>query len=163
MRRPKAGITAVWILICCVPLLAPGRAAASEAVGWLPAAEALETAGRDLDTGRRKIFLTFVSKRCSACRQMDSGTYTDTDVAAYLNRHYRPSRVDAGQHPALARRYRVRAVPTHCFLRPDGTLISCLPGAMGPADFLLILEYIQTGSYQRMSLPRFAAQAGDAR
>jgi len=140
-------------------LLGAPPAAAGEAVRWLAPAAALASDAA-AEAGPRKIFLTFVSKNCSACRRMDSETYTDADVAAYLNRHYRPARVDAARHREMAARYRVRAVPTHCFLQPDGKPVSCLPGAVPPADFLLILRYMQTDSYRTMSLKRFATEAG---
>ncbi|MCS7325632.1 MAG: DUF255 domain-containing protein [Thermoflexales bacterium] len=80
----------------------------------------------------KPILLGISAVWCHWCHVMDrgipgdpvhTGVYNDPQIAAYINEHFIPIRVDNDQRPDINARYNMGGWPTTCFLTPDGELI----------------------------------------
>jgi uncharacterized protein YyaL (SSP411 family) len=73
---------------------------------------------------------------------MDESTYTDPDVARYVNQHFLAVRVDNDHRPDINARYNVGGWPSTVFLTPHGGYIA---GAtyLPPDQFLAMLLEVQ--------------------
>jgi thioredoxin-like negative regulator of GroEL len=88
------------------------------------------------EEGRRDhkpVFAYFTAVWCGPCQTMTHTTWADKDVEAAL-REFVPLKIDIDQHPDLADKYSVRAVPTFAVLADDGHALRQTDGAMPPAD-----------------------------
>ncbi len=84
---------------------------------------------------KKPVFLYFGATWCGPCQQMKKHTFTDPEVKeALLNCHV--IIVDIDQSPALKQRFNIRAVPTYCLIKRDGTILLKESGSMGPDDFI---------------------------
>jgi uncharacterized protein YyaL (SSP411 family) len=101
--------------------------AAGQPVDWYPwGAEAFKRA-KELD---RPILLDVGAVWCPWCGLMDRDTYTNTETAEYINRHFVAVKVDFDASPKLvAQLQRAQAVlnlpaglPLTSFITPDGKL-----------------------------------------
>ena len=86
---------------------------------------------------------------------MEAESFRNPDIAKILNRDFVAIRVYMDKEGEISREYFVRALPTSWFLEPDGTRITNIPGYANPATFLVILNYIKSESYKRMSLKEY--------
>lgn len=80
----------------------------------------------------KPILLGISAVWCHWCHVMDrgipgdpihTGVYSDPQIAAYINEHFIPIRVDNDQRPDINARYNMGGWPTTCFLTPDGEVI----------------------------------------
>lgn len=101
------------------------RSAASQPVWWFEwGADAFQMA----KVLRRPILLDIGADWCHWCHVMDHDTYMSAEVAALINAHFIPIKVDRDERPDLDHRYQiaVRAIantngwPLTAFLTPDG-------------------------------------------
>ena len=58
----------------------------------------------------------------------------------------------------LTRAFGVRGYPTFIFLEPDGTGIAPISGYWKADQFKIALEYISSGSYEKMQFSEFSAK-----
>ncbi len=103
----------------------------------------------------KPVFLYFHADWCTYCRQLKQKTFSHKDVQAYLAENYISISVDTDKNPTLANEWKVRGLPTLWFLEADGNPISNLPGYVEPDQFLNILKYIKTKSYDSMTFQEF--------
>ena len=129
----------------------------TDAVAWQPwSADAFADAQR-LD---RPILLSINAVWCYWCHEMDGTTYSDPDVARFLNERFIPVRVDTDHRPDVNARYNVGGWPTTSFLTPHGGYIA---GATYlPADqFLAMLDEVSRAYAERK--PELYEQGNDIR
>jgi len=145
-------------------------------VQWLSIEEAMI-----LQKGeKRKIFVDVYTDWCSWCKKMDQSTFTDPEVAAYLNSHYYPVRFNAEQTESIEykdKTYRfVRngtrgfhelsaewlqnrlSFPTVVFLDENLNLIQPLPGYQDAEKLQVVLEYFGTDSHRKTPWETFEKQ-----
>jgi len=100
------------------------RQHASNPVDWYPWGEEAFRRARELD---RPIFLSIGYSACHWCHVMEKESFADPEVAAVLNEHFVPIKVDREEHPAVDAQY-MEAVqiitgrggwPLSLFLTPD--------------------------------------------
>ena len=129
--------------------------ATTDAVAWHPWGADAFAAAQQHD---RPILLSINAVWCYWCAQMDEGAYSDPDVAAFLNEHFTPVRVDTDHRPDVNARYNVGGWPTTSFLTPHGGYIA---GATYlPADqFLSMLDEIRRAYAERK--PELYEQGND--
>ena len=120
-------------------------------IGWLT----YEAAKVKSEGQARKYFLFFSSRNCGYCRLLESKTFSNADVSAYINENYIPVRVDVDKDRRVAMRYRIQGVPDLRFLSKDGAEIGRWIGFTEADHLLQLLKYIQTDSYQAMSFDEF--------
>lgn len=101
------------------------RAAAHQPVDWYPwCEEAFERARRE----DKPILLDIGAAWCHWCHVMDHESYDDPEVAAFVNQHFVPVKVDRDERPDVDARYQnaVAALsgqggwPLTAFLTPEG-------------------------------------------
>jgi uncharacterized protein YyaL (SSP411 family) len=78
------------------------RSAAEQPVSWLEFGAEAFTLAEELD---RPIYLDIGAVWCHWCHVMDRESYEDETVAAYINAHFIPVKVDRDARPDIDRRY----------------------------------------------------------
>jgi uncharacterized protein YyaL (SSP411 family) len=105
------------------------RSAGSSPVAWQPWGAPAFRLARELD---RPILLSIGADWCHWCHVMDRDTYADASIAAFINAHFVPIKVDRDDRPDVDARYQESARhaldtagwPLTLFLTPDGELVS---------------------------------------
>ncbi|HEY9887155.1 MAG TPA: thioredoxin domain-containing protein [Candidatus Obscuribacterales bacterium] len=130
------------------------RKHAHNPVDWWPwCDEALETAQRD----HKPIFLSIGYSSCHWCTVMEGEAFSDEAIAAYLNTHFLPIKVDREERPDIDSIY-MQALqmmigqggwPLNIFLAPDdllpfygGTYFPAVP-KYGRPGFLQVLQALR--------------------
>jgi thiol:disulfide interchange protein len=90
----------------------------------------------------KKIFLHFYANWCGACRIMESKTFKDPAVIAYINENFIPIKVNADREKEAADLFRVRALPDNWFIAEDGKPIGHQPGYITPVQLKGILKML---------------------
>ena len=103
----------------------------------------------------KKIFLYFHADWCKYCVKMGITTFKDSQVIDLLNKQFISIQVDSEKQEEIAYRYGIRGLPNSWFLKKDATRINSLPGYVDGPVFALILKYIGTDSFQKMSFQEF--------
>lgn len=106
-------------------------------------------------TQDKPVFLYFHADWCTYCTKLKKTTFADKNVLNYLNDNFISIAIDTEKEKAFASKWEVKGLPTLWFLKSDSSKISNLPGYVGPDQFLAILKYIRTQSYEKMSFAEF--------
>lgn len=130
--------------------LEPGEADAP-AIAWQDYNQGMELAS----TKEQPVFLYFHADWCTYCRKLKKTTFKDEAVLSYLRDNFVSISVDTDKETELASQWKVKGLPTLWFLRSDNSKISSLPGYVDAKQFLRILKYIHTKSYDKMSFHEF--------
>ncbi len=118
------------------------------AVAWERSWDAaLERARRE----DKPVLVDFYADWCVWCRTLDTTTFRDEEVRAFLGREVIPVKLNVDAEGAsLARRWGVDGLPTILLLNPDGRELGRIPGYL-PADRFLREVRRLTGSGGRRS------------
>ena len=129
-------------VIAC--LLASASAAASVTFHDLSIDEAVERAVAE----DKAVFVDFFAAWCAPCKVMDTITFQDADVAAWLDENTVALRIDREANEpnkALAERYGVRSFPNYVFISPNGNVMDRITGVRMPEQFIKESESIVRG------------------
>lgn len=139
------------------------EAAAESEIAWQQYGPGIEKAARD----GKYVIIDFWTSWCHWCKVLDDETYSDSTVQRLIGDKFVAIKVNAESKEAqgegapsgvdLARSYQVNSFPTTWFLDSHGEKISPLPGFIPAENFVLILEYVSTGSYESTSFEDFKA------
>ena len=124
----------------------------------------------------KKIFIDAYTVWCGPCKLLDKNTFSNKDVAAYVNKNYYavkfnaegnetinfndqtfsnpnfdPNKSGRNSSHQLAGYFGVRAYPTIIFLDEETNLIAPLPGYKTPKQFELYLKLFKTDDYKKMT------------
>ena len=86
---------------------------------------------------------------------MEAETFSRPEIAKFLNDRFVLIRTNIDKERKISADYYVRSLPTSWFLEPDGSKITNIPGYVDPETFLVILNYIASESYKKMTLKEF--------
>jgi thioredoxin-related protein len=145
---------------------APVSASAAPAKGvrWVSVKEAtdVETAFAEARGSGRPVFLYWGAVWCPPCNQVKSTIFTRSDFIEQ-SRRFVPVYLDGDMPSAqkLGTRFRVSGYPTMILLRPDGTEVTRLAGAVEPAKYLQLLAHGLSGG-QTAKQALAAALRGEA-
>ncbi|MFO7911540.1 MAG: thioredoxin fold domain-containing protein [Desulfotignum sp.] len=128
-----------------------GNAGQNTSIDWKDYTPGLAQA----KTQEKNVFLYFYAQWCTYCTKLKKTTFVDEKVLSYLEKNFVSISVDTDQNQALSQTWQVKGLPTMWFLAPDGSRISSLPGYVDGSQFLQILRYIHTKSYDKMSFQDF--------
>jgi thioredoxin:protein disulfide reductase len=116
---------------------ASGGGGGESKVNWVYSLdEALSAAQSD----NKPVMIDFYANWCSPCRQMDSNTYSDNVVGAFINENFVPLKVNVDKSN-LGSPYEIKSIPQVVFLSPEGTEI-------GENKEYRIVGYLPPDSFQ---------------
>jgi thioredoxin-related protein len=97
-------------------------------------AEAIKKA----DTEKKPVMIDFITDWCRWCDTLDARTYSNANVAGYVNEHLVAIKIDAekGEGIDIAKKYGVAAYPTILFIRSNGEEIDRILGYVQAEPFL---------------------------
>jgi thioredoxin-related protein len=127
----------------------------------------------------RKIVVDVYTDWCGWCKRMDAQTFSDKDIAEFINTNYYAVKFNAeqkedidfngetysfvshgrrGYHELAAEITQGRlSYPTVVFLNEKFELIQSIPGFQGPADFEVILTYFGGNHHMRTPWNKYKA------
>lgn len=117
-------------------------------IKWLSMEEAYDLNQKE----PRKIFVDVYTDWCGWCKRMDKDTFSNTDIAAYVNENYYAVKLNAESDRAfklgkadmterqVARQLGVSGYPTVVFIHEDFRTIEPVPGYQQPAQFMQLLK-----------------------
>ena len=143
---------------------------AQEKIQWMTIEEAY---ARTLtDAHPKKIYIDIYTDWCGWCKRMDAATFSNPEVAAYMNKHFYNVKLDGefkdpieilghtfnfvpngrrGYHELPAKLMNGRlSYPTSVFLNPKFEIITAAPGYQDANGFLLMSKYIGDDTYLRV-------------
>lgn len=103
-----------------------------------------EKALKESKSSGKPIFLNFHATWCAPCKLMKYRTFTNNELANYLNSNYINLRLDGeeGEGKALMEAFGLRAYPSTLFFGPEGNLIWGKSGYLGPNELLAVAREI---------------------
>ena len=107
-----------------------------EALAWH---ESLDSAITEAKQRRTFIVVDVYTNRCSWCKRMEKSTLCDSDVKNQL-RKFSLLKLNAREQSKLAKRYRVRALPTTLVLDDDGEVIARKARYLAPGSYLKFIN-----------------------
>jgi thioredoxin-related protein len=169
----------LWILSSGKPLspaAAPSAAgtrmvsARAPGVTWMT----IEEAAGKLEKEQRPVLIDLYTTWCGWCKQMDKKTYSNKQVAEYLQAKFYPVKVDAETHATIkwgGRSYQFNTnyranefalylahgqleFPTTIIIPPGGEP-QAIPGYMEPKELEMLVKYFGEGKYGKMSFDEY--------
>jgi thioredoxin-related protein len=129
----------------------PSQISDTSTIDWQGYAQGMELAKIE----KKPIFLYFYADWCTYCKKLKKTTFKNKAVLNYLKNNFISITVDTDKKQELATQWSVRGLPTLWFLKPDNSKISSIPGYIDAKQFLHILKYIHTASYDKMNFQEF--------
>ncbi len=126
-------------------------ASKGSSIDWQPYKEGLKLA----KIQNKPVFLYFHADWCKYCKKLKTTTFTDKAVLNYLSDNFISITIDTEKERDLANEWGIKGLPNLWFLKADNSKISNLPGYVGPEQFINVLKYIRTESYEKMSFSDF--------
>ncbi len=91
---------------------------------------------------KKKVFLHFYAKWCSACKTMANTTFKDPGVIGSLNKNFISIRVDVDLNKQTSALYRVKALPDTWLIAETADIIGHQPGYISPQNLKKILNLL---------------------
>ena len=91
----------------------------------------------DAKTENKSLLIYFYTSWCSWCRRLEKDTYSNDEVADFLNNNFICLRIDAGKNSDLVTLYGISGYPTILFLSPGGKELGRILGYRRPDIFIL--------------------------
>lgn len=126
----------------------------SELIKW----HSFDAAQQQENADKRKFIVYFHADWCAYCQKLETNTFSNKEIADYINTNFVPVKVDTMKESQTAARFGVRGLPDIRFLTPEGDGIAKIPGYVGIKQLLTLLKFINTDSYKTMSIKEFAAR-----
>ena len=161
--------------ILTILLLVAGMSSGiAQEIKWMTMNEALEAQKRQ----PKKIFMDAYTTWCGPCKLLDKNTFSNKDVASYINKHYYPVKFNAegteeilyrdqrfgnpnfdptrkgrnSQHD-FARAMKITGYPSLVFFDEKGNLIGPIPGYRTPHQIELFLKLFKDEEYKEINTP----------
>lgn len=91
------------------------------------------------------VLIDFFTTWCVPCKKLDTTTWKDADVLAWMSKNCVALKLDAEQKTQLAERFHVGAYPTIVLVKADGTVIDSLVGYRDAKTFLADATHAMAG------------------
>lgn len=151
-----------------------GTGISAQEIKWMSMNEALDAQKEN----PKKIFMDAYTDWCGPCKMLDKNTFSNKDVAAYINKHYYPVKFNAegtekinyreykfgnpnhdpnrrgrnSQHD-FARAMKINAYPSLVFFDEKGELIGPIPGYRTPHQLEVFLKLFLKEDYKKVNTP----------
>jgi len=128
------------IVVICLLLSGSASASGDSKVKWYDYKTGMEQA-KDQD---KLVYMMFHSDSCTYCKMMDETTFSDSEVADYLNDKFIPVQVNGDKDRLIASQYKVRAYPSSFFLKSNSDVIGFKMGYMDIKNFMKLIDFVNT-------------------
>ncbi len=100
----------------------------------------------------KPIMVDLYTDWCSWCKELDSKTYTDTQVIAFVNKNLVPLKINAEEETYLPKKFNVTGYPTILFIDGNEKEVDRLVGYYPAEDYLSALEelFIKNRAYGKV-------------
>lgn len=170
VRRPAERVTARPVEGATAGPVGGVTTRSAEGVTWM----SIEEAAGKLEKEKRPVLIDLYTTWCGWCKQMDKKTYSNKQVASYLQEKFYPVKVDAESHATIkwgGRSYQFNPnyranefalylahgqleFPTTIIIPPGGEP-QAIPGYMEPKELELLVKYFGEGKYNQMSFDEY--------
>ncbi|MGB3773705.1 MAG: thioredoxin fold domain-containing protein [Leeuwenhoekiella sp.] len=156
-------------IVLVMTLLMISVCQAQEEINWMNMNEALAAQEKE----PKKIFMDVYTDWCGPCKLLDKNTFSNSDVAEYINENFYPVKFNAegtekitykdfeytnpnhdpdrkgrnSQH-FLAHALKINAYPSMVFFNEQGDRIQPVPGYHTPKELELFLKLVATDAYK---------------
>jgi YHS domain-containing protein/thiol-disulfide isomerase/thioredoxin len=134
----------VKCVLLCIAYVAPTPADAtspSDGLRWQANLEAAQQMARQ---NRRLVLVHFGGPWCEPCRRLEKQVFSQPGFGRDLQPSYVAVKVDPREHPELAKRFGVKAVPTDVVITASGQLVGKLESPTTSAAYSESLNRIAT-------------------
>ena len=161
----------ILTILVLVAVMSSGFA---QEIKWMSMNEALKAQKKE----PKKIFMDAYTIWCGPCKMLDKNTFSNKDVAKYINKHYYPVKFNAegneeilyrdnsfgnpnfdpnrkgrnSQHD-FARAMKITGYPSLVFFDEKGNLIGPIPGYRTPHQIELFLKLFKDEDYKKINTP----------
>lgn len=170
----KTIVIFLLIYLCSGNLLAQETLAKKTAVEWMSFEQAVEKN----QNHPKKIFIDVYTHWCGWCKRMDASTFSDPDVAEYMNKYFYSVKLDAETKDTLSYKgkdYSFRpdyksnelaaillngqmSYPTCVYMDEESNLIGPVPGYLTKDQMLPVLRYFAENIYKTTSWEEYLKQ-----
>jgi len=141
-------------MVLLVALLVVGCATQSNETREVPVKVPWQGYHQARATGKaesKPILLNFATDWDKDSQRIKLETYSNFEVAQFLQDNFATGWVDVEEYPQLAKKYDVNSLPTIWILDSEGKSLTSVGGFLGPEKMLLVLKFIDTKAYDTMS------------
>jgi thioredoxin-related protein len=159
-------VTFALIMLVTAFIAVQIKAAETVSVDW----QDLDKAKKAASSSGKPLLIIFHADWCGACKLMEEKTLTDNKVISWINENFIASKINADKNSNLVTEFKVRALPTTFFLKSDGSPLQWTfkpdqnmdraTGYMKSDNYLWLLKYISTKSYESKSLTEYLKANG---
>ncbi|MEN1681076.1 MAG: thioredoxin domain-containing protein [Planctomycetota bacterium] len=114
----------------------PAGGGSKAGVRWV---STLPAAAEQARQTKKLVLLHFWSPTCGPCQLLENHVFNQPAVASAIHNQFVPVKVNVDQNPALAQRYKIRAVPTDVVLGPGGEVVQQLVSPKTPMAYVSTL------------------------
>jgi thioredoxin-related protein len=161
------------VLIAVALLMTAPLSAQMETIKWYTIEQAEAIAKKE----KRKIVIDVYTNWCNNCKAMDKNTFSQQQIAKYVNENFIPVRLDAEEHSNISFRNKTyhfvqngnvsynelamelinnqTSYPTIVFLDENLKVIQALQGYKMPDQFEKILKYFGSEYHKQMPWTKF--------
>jgi thioredoxin-related protein len=150
MLRKSTLLAALFLVLTTAP-------ATAAQTRWSPYDLGMDSA----KASGKPVLINFYSDDCRWCDRMDAETYSNDEIASYLDRYFVAIKVHGEKEKDLKRKFTIVGYPTIWFIDSAGERIAFIPGYVPADEFLPALKFIQTGAYGEMTFEEFLDQGLD--
>lgn len=159
-------------LLLLLSVILTGLTAQAQEIEWMSMNEALEAQKEK----PRKIFMDLYTTWCGPCKMLDKNTFSDKNVAAYVNENYYPVKFNAegseevtykgntytnpqydpnrkgrnSQHQ-FATALQVTGYPSLAYFDEEGKPLQVVPGYRTPAQLEIFLKLFGEDHYKKLT------------
>jgi protein disulfide-isomerase len=127
------------VLATLVLLTAIQVGSAQESIQWL---HSLPEAQAKAKADNRLVLVHFWSTTCPPCKKLEKTVFPDPRFTQAIGRGYVPVKVNINENPELARRFRVKRIPTDLFLTAEGAEVYRTISPQDPEKYVGLLGQI---------------------